>query len=156
MNETNNEIVNSDILKVLYYHFKRQILSLYLQNKSLYSESFIYAITHNTYPLFNESEEIKMYNEYFTVTKEKISLVTKYLDEKWRTNNKEVYPTFYQLEDEFESFHIDRSDLIYIIRYCVLDRRFDNELWKKIKSDCPCEADFIDDEFDEKYDIYMD
>lgn len=152
----NTEIKNNDILKALFYHFKRQILSLYLQDKSLYSESFIYAITHNTYPLFSDTDEIKMYNQFFTVTNEQITLVTKYLDEKWRTNNIEVYPTFYQLEDEFAKYKIDRSGLIYIIRYCVLDKRFDDELWKKIKSDCPCEADYIDDKFDKNYDIHMD
>jgi len=151
-----NEVLNETVLKALYYQFKRQVLSLYFQKQDLYADSFVYAITHDIYPLFSNSNEINLYDSIFDVSKEKISTVTHFLDEKWRTGVKDNYPTFYNLEDHFESLGIDRTDLIRIIRYCALDGRFDKDLWEKIKSDCPCEADFIDDEFNSSFDIYVD
>ena len=52
-----------DVIKSLYYMYKRQIIQFYKLNKggSGFSESFVYAIAHDCYPYFHVDDEVKIY-----------------------------------------------------------------------------------------------
>lgn len=144
--------MESDIIKSLYYMYKRQIIQFYKLNKegSGFSESFVYALAHDCYPYFHSDDEVKIYKDCFSIKYEDMAAVIKFLDEEW--HNQRLY-TFYQLEDKF-GYPDARVLLIVTLRYCYLDHRFnDKAFWDKIESDAPVEAHGLNDPFESDWEI---
>lgn len=141
-----------DVIKSLYYMYKRQIIQFYKLNKggSGFSESFVYAIAHDCYPYFHVDDEVKIYKDCFSIKYEYIDKVIKFLDEKWQKG--QLY-TFYELEEQFNYPDV-RVMLIVTLRYCYLDSRFnDEEFWKKIESSAPVETHGLNTPFDSDWEI---
>jgi len=137
-------------LNALYYIRKNQILASYKSNPNLsdISDSFAYAISHDCYPIFQSSEETEIYKDFFFIKHDDIKKVVIFLDENWIHKK---YYTFYELEDIFVNNDLDnltRDDLIVIIRYCYLDKRFtDSKFWEKLEEACPVEAKYLSEPF---------
>lgn len=126
------------ILKALYYIRKNQIIEFYRidSEKSQIPDSFAYAISKDCYPYFQSDDESEIYKDCFSIKYDFIDRVVKFLDENWIQKK---YYTFYELEDIFGQEN--RYELIVVLRYCFLDRRFsDDAFWKKLDEYCPSEA----------------
>ena len=110
------------------------------------SHSLAYALSSNIYPLFHDDDEIKMFSDYFEVSKESIHEIVDFIDKAWL--KKEFY-SYYNLEDMFGG-KVARHILIAILRYCFLDNRFfDEEFTKVLLSSCPVEATNIAEPLEE-------
>ena len=140
--------MEKDILQALYFIRKNQILQFYKLNPEIsgYSKSYMYAISHDCYPMFHSTEETDIYLDCFFFFFDFFNEFIKYIDEEcWL---KKEYKTFYQLEDRFGNGK--RADMAIILRYCYLDGRFDdNNFWEKItkNGECPVECRSISAEF---------
>lgn len=142
----------ADIGKVLFNIQKLEILKAKcnLQTKNVISDAYAYAWSVGVYPLYDNFDYNVDLKEYFTITEEKTSFVLNYLDNEWQNKN---YYTFYELEDYFDvlgSGKYSRNDLISILRYAYLHKKFDKTFWDKLfsESDNPCEAESIISPFD--------
>lgn len=146
--------MEKEMLKALYYIRKNQILQFYRLNPENcgYSKSYVYAISHDCYPLFQSDEESDLYVDCYSIKKEFFHNFIKYIDEEcWI---KQEYKTFYQLEDMFG--HENRTEMMVILRYCFLDERFSRkEFWETItkNGECPSECRGLADEFSE-WEVY--
>jgi len=130
--------METKIMTALYYIRKNQIIQFYRldPDKSQISNSFAYALSNDCYPFFQADEEMDMYADCFKIKKELIEKIVKFIDADWL---KGKYYSFYELEDIFG--HDLRVELIVILRYCFLDKRFGGEdFWNKMISSCPAEA----------------
>ncbi|MFT3912229.1 MAG: hypothetical protein QM737_22570 [Ferruginibacter sp.] len=138
--ETSNDIV----LKGLADIRARQIIltKFNSETKSLYPDSYVYAISRSVYPIFHEekfleNDEHKVHSMlpyYYTydVPEITVNMVAEFLDSKWL--EKETI-TFYQLENKYKgdwTGRTVRTDLMYILRYLFLYGTFDEEFWKGI------------------------
>lgn len=143
----------NDIGKALFSIQKYMILSTKLnpQTAEQISDAYAYAWDVGIYPIFSNSEWHEAVKEYFDVSEEKSFRVVKYIDEAWL---KKEYYHFYDLEDRFmhveNKFDIDRWDLIRILRYTYLCKKFDDILWMKLLEGAnhPVEAKGITEKFD--------
>lgn len=146
--------MEKDVLKALYYIRKNQILQFYKLNpeKSGYAISYIYALSHDCYPMFHSTEETDIYLECFSVKKDFFEEFVYYINKEcWL---KKEYKTFYQLEDKFG--HGKRFEMMIILRYCFLDNRFaEEEFWNTItkNGECPSECRGLASEFSD-WEIY--
>jgi len=138
--------------KALFSIQKYMILSTKLnpQTAELIPDAYAYAWDVGLYPIFSNGEWHESVKDYFDVSEEKSFRVIKYIDEAWL---KKTYYSFYELEDRFlhaeKEFDIDRWDLIRILRYTFLCKRFDDILWEKLLkgTDHPSEAKGVTDKF---------
>ena len=141
--------------KALFLMQKYMILSTKLnpQTTELIPDAYAYAWDVGLYPIFSNGEWHEPVKDYFDVSEEKTFRVIKYIDEAWL---KRKYYSFYELEDRFlhaeKEFDIDRWDLIRILRYTFLCKKFDDILWEKLLegADHPSEAKGVTDKFDSK------
>lgn len=113
------------------------------------SEAFAWSV--GLYPLHSESKIAKDLESYFDISRDTVKYIIKYVDEEWTNKNNH---SFYELESHFEqestsSRIIDRIVLINTLRYCYLQRLFDDSLWDKLffNNDNPIEANSICEEF---------
>lgn len=143
------------VIRGLYYMFKRQMITLFKQNKYDYgiSDSQIYAISHDCYPFFHETEEIKIYKDCFSIEKQYIEKVVTELE---KMENSRHYKNYNELEFSLGGSRENRSKLIYALRYIKLDERFDNNLWDAIVADnVSSEAKIITKSFDDSSDVFI-
>ena len=68
------------------------------------------------------------------IKREFANAVLKYCDQKWQAKED---LSFYDLEDHFGR---ERVELIRILRYAHLSRRFDDVFFRGILANCPMEA----------------
>ena len=144
------------IKKLMYNNYKRQMMIIYFQSIdfNIVSDSLFYALSHDVYPFFHENEEVEVYADCFCVKKEFVSAVIKHIDEKVLTKDLNKLD-FYSLEEKFGGYKQYRSELIHILRYCYLARRFNADVWNKIISDAPAEVGFVTSNFDASDDIQV-
>lgn len=141
-------MVNNDqIMKALYENRKLSItLNFKIHGEKIgFSHSYIYAIANDIFPFFqNETDDDPFINCY-KISSQQISEVINYIDEEWLKDN--LYD-FYTLENKFGGKG-NRSNLIRILRYTYLDDRFDDELWDKLVSEAPMEANSLNRPLDD-------
>lgn len=146
---------SNPVLRGLYYMFKRQMITLYKENKYDYgiSDSQIYAISHDCYPVFHETEEIKLYKDCFLIEKKYVDTVLKELE---KMENSGHYKNYNDLEFSLGGARENRSKLIYTLRYIKLDERFDEELWNAmVDNNVSSEAKIITKPFDDSSDVFI-
>lgn len=139
--------MEKEILKALYQMRKFQTIQFYKMNKeeSGISNSLVFALANDCYPLFHNRDEFDVYNDFFSIKKDDVSRYLKYLDENNLNNSNK---TFYEIEDHFGGKSV-RMDLITVFRYAFLDNRFTgDELIKKLEENAPVEALGLKDELD--------
>ena len=140
-----NENINTLLLQALFSNYKKQLFLIYQANPEILSKSFLYAISNDIYPLFNESKDIQLYESLFKTDKNMVTTIIRFIDEMWL--NKE-YITFYKLEEKFGRGK--RYEIYNILRYCFLDGRFDENLFNDIKKEAPAECKNFDKAFELK------
>jgi hypothetical protein len=135
------------------YHLHRFQIVLNARDRDgeyRFPEAFLYAVARGIYPLFHEGwcAGSDPYAECYDVKKEFIEQVATSLDELWQ-DSKQI-PTFYELEKQYGHEH--RADLIRILRYCHLDKRFGKPFYDAIlkRAEHPVEASAICDKFSEQ------
>lgn len=121
-------------------------------------DEYAFAWYVKLYPFFTESDLHEGYEECFSITKEQVDAVSKYLDDEWLEGR--IY-SFYDLEGYFNlrikpKFDLDRGKLIYILKYMKLRGGFDNNFWEKLLEPMkhPSEAKYIASNFGPD-DIYL-
>jgi hypothetical protein len=144
--------------RALFSIARRQIIHAkhHPQTKHLYSDSYAYALANGVCPYldidtgFAEGQELleaDPFTEAYEVPRHTVQQVVELVDQHWRS---QTPLTFYGLEDRYcqawDGRHT-RLDLICILRYLYLRDFFDDAFWTRIKSDCPAEAQHIDDDF---------
>ncbi|HVJ33167.1 MAG TPA: ribbon-helix-helix domain-containing protein [Terriglobia bacterium] len=124
------------------------------------ADAYLYAWDAEVYPLFDDGAEWhKPFETSFSVSKEMVSELSKYLDELW-INGKDI-PSFYDLEDHYGVRHgrteWDRHGLLVALRYMWLKRLFDEPFWNAILKpmEHPSEASSITSQFNRDEDIYF-
>lgn len=134
-------VTNEQVLQALYESRKLTITMNYRIHgeKIGFSKSYIYAISNDIFPFFQDEHNNDPYKTLYQISSEKISDVINYIDEEWL---KDKLYSFYDLETKFDS-RVDRSELIRILRYTFLDDRFDANLWEKLVSWAPVEANSL-------------
>jgi len=143
----------TEIGKVLFNMQKLEIIKTKLnpQTKDFLSDAYVYAWSVGVYPLFDDYDYSVDLEEFFPITKSKVSDVISYLNSEWLEKK---YYTFYQIEDHFDvlgSGKYSREDLIYILRYTYLHNKFDKTFWDTLvcRGNNPCEAETIVNSFDQ-------
>lgn len=109
-----------------------------------FSPSYVYAISHDIYPLFQSTHSpnagiIDPFYDCYKTTEKDISEILNFIDEEWL---KDKLYTFYDLETHFGGKDT-RIKLIHVLRYAFLDGRFDEKLWDKLVSWAPIEGKSI-------------
>lgn len=137
-------MTDTTILKALFAQRKLMISQFYKLNKedSGFSPSYVYAIEHDCYPIFQVDEDDELiYEDLYLIKREKIEELLEYIDEK---DNSENYITFYELEDKYGGKKV-RYELIVMLRYIALDMRFSDEFWNHLtkSGNAPLEAQNI-------------
>ncbi len=140
---------------VALYELKRQSFLIgYIQNPDNFSDALAFAYYRRVAPIFHEDIPRETYDRdpFETVHSVKASFVeevTKYIDERWRTNDLKAIE-FYNLEDKFGGYKANRVELIYALEYARIDGRFDDTVWEAIESNAPVEANSLDATFSPK------
>jgi hypothetical protein len=114
-------------------------------------DSEAFAWSAGLYPLHSASKIAKDLEPYFDISRDTVNYIIKYVDKEWINKNNH---SFYELEAHFEqestaSRIIDRNVLINTLRYCYLQKLFDDNLWDKLfyNNDNPIEAEGICENF---------
>ena len=117
------------------------------QTSSYISDDYAFAWYSGVYPLFDSNELTELYKECFEIPESKVKTVIEYLDSEWL---KKKYYTFYQISSQFKNEHINKYDLISILRYVYLHGGFDQTFWDTIltPTEFPIEAKSIISRFD--------
>jgi len=134
------------------YELKRQGLLLgYSAGNGNVDPALAFAYEKRLAPIFHEGIMRESYDEdpfhdaYF-VKSDFVAEVVKYIDECWLAKELEKVE-FYKLEDKFGGYGSMRMELIHIIEYARISRRFDDEVYSAIESNAPVEANEIAAEF---------
>ena len=143
-------------LKATYNLQRFQILQTKLNpsTSNLISDSYAYAWFESLYPILDSSQLHEDLEECFSISKEKINLVSQYADSEWLEKK---YYAFYQYEGHFRSRgDIERHDLIVIFRYLFLHGTFDATFWETLikPMEYPTEASRVISDFRSDY-LYL-
>lgn len=139
-------------LLIALYETKRQAFLIgYKQNPDGFSPALAYAYYSRVAPIFHEQIARETYNsdpfeDVYAVKADFVDEVTKYIDERWRAKDFEAIG-FYKLEDKFGGCKENRIELIHLLEYTRIDRKFDARVWAAIENDAPVEAKPIADKF---------
>ena len=107
----------------------------------LIPDSYAFAIDKGLCP-FLHTDDSHPFDAGYRIKREFAGQVLKYCADKW--NNKDSL-SFYDLERHFGGG--ERWELICILRYAALERRFDNEFFSGLAANCPIEAHGLNDPF---------
>jgi hypothetical protein len=104
----------------------------------IFDKSFVFAYDQRMYPYFHQDhlgdyKKADPFDGAYFIPKDVVAKIITHCDEEWRKKNP---VTFYGLEDQ----GFARSTLISVLRYAFLNNRFDDDFYKSIESNCPCEA----------------
>lgn len=127
MEKSNKAIFNLQRFQILY-------AKLNPATSELISDEYAYAWYNNLYPILDNDQLHEDLEEYFSITKEQVDIITKYADSE---SKKEQYHTFYEYEDyfnvrEYPVADIDRNTLISTFRYFYLKRTFNQTFWETL------------------------
>lgn len=152
-------------LKGLYYIFKQQNIILYNLNKESFSPSYIYAVRHDIYPFFNETEESEYFCSCYKISKEFIEKILSKLgtiDDKFLENYrinlsteeaKEKLPSYWEFLDILGiKRHSDEDYNVYqVLRYIFLENDNFTEILEHFikRENCPIEYQGLTKPFDE-------
>ncbi|MDI4231492.1 hypothetical protein OZ411_01520 [Bradyrhizobium sp. Arg237L] len=111
-----------------------------------------FAWAHRIYPLRSTPLE-EAFADDFHVSREKVDEVLRLVDSGWRKKN---LVTFYDLEGVgSEGVGLARMDLVAVLRTAYLDRRFHDDVWRKLvePGSGPVESQGLADKFSVEDDI---
>ena len=138
-------------IKALYEVKRQNFLIGYIQNPERFDPALAYAYEHRIAPIYHEAimREVQgedPFEEAYFVSSEFAIKVTKHMDELWL--DKKFYELgFYDLEDKFAGYHENPIELLRVIEYARISRRFDDELYTAVEANAPMEANKIDATF---------
>ena len=131
------------LIKAIYETKCEQIQSTWLNpnTRKYINDGYAFAASVRMCPYFHLTYSINdPFENVYSIKQDFVKEVIKYLDETWLADKNSDALEFYNLETTFGGHHSNRSELIYIIRYCSLSDRFDNSFYNKIMSNAPAEA----------------
>jgi len=136
-------IENVQLLKALLDVKRQQVLLTKRtdETSSLIEDSYAFAMDRRLCPVFH-TDDTDPFDPVYSISRSFINDVLNYCDEKWHA--KELL-TFYDLEAHFG--HGYRCELIDTLRYAVLAKRFGEEFYKGLATNCPVEAHGINEPF---------
>ena len=123
------------LMQAMFNQQRLQVMSLGVHH-DVYSDAYLYAWSEGVYPFYEDTDGSvyqmphEVYEGFFQQSKAKVDILSKYLDDMWM---KKKVPTFYELENRFNTRGRDewsRIDLIHICRYLFLQDSFDGHFWK--------------------------
>ncbi|MEH6413834.1 hypothetical protein [Pseudomonas sp. CGJS7] len=103
-------------------------------------DSYAFAIDRRLCPVFQGDSD--PFDLGYRIGRDLANSVVSYCDEQW-TSGRRI--SFYDLESHFG--RLLRWELISILRYAALDRRFDHDFFSSLASSCPSEAHGLNDSF---------
>ena len=139
--------MEKEILKALYQMRKFQTIQFYKLNKeeSGISDSLVFALANDCYPLFHNGDEFDIFNDFLLIKKEDVMRYLQYFDDNYLNN---ANKTFYEVEKHFGGKSA-RMDLIVVLRYAFLDNRFTgHDFITKLEEKAPVEALGLNNELD--------
>ncbi len=137
---------------VAIYELKRQSFLLgFVSNPDHFDQALAYAYDKRVAPLFHEASAYEHYGfdpfeELYFVSRSFVDELTKYIDELERSRDYEALG-FYQLEEKFGGYKVNRIELIFALEYTRISRRFSDETWTAISANAPAEAHNFDTAF---------
>jgi hypothetical protein len=149
-----------NIGKALFNLQRFQILQTKLNpdTSHLLPNDYAYAWYEKLYPIVEENALHEDLEQYFSITKEQVDVITSYADSEWL---KKKYYTFYEYEDHYQCRRdpikgITRHTLIAVFRYMYLRNTFDEKFWNTLLEPMkyPAEAGGITSEFKSEY-LYL-
>jgi len=150
------------LMQAMFNQQRLQIMSLGVHHDE-YSDAYLYAWSEGIYPFFEDTDGSvfqmphEVYEEFFQLSRAKVDIISKYLDDMWLEKK---IPTFYELENKFNTRARDewsRIDLIHICRYLFLHDSFDGHFWRTLLTpmEHPSEAASIIRKFNRVDDVYF-
>jgi len=138
-----NVMTETNVMRALVDIQRTQVVlaKLAKQTEGLVPSSYAYALDKRLCPVF-DTEDGHPFDEGYDIKREFANSVLKYCDQKWLAGEA---PSFYDLEDHFGR---QRVELIHILRYAHLSRRFDDAFFKAVLANCPSEAHGLAEPFD--------
>jgi hypothetical protein len=115
------------------------------------SDAYAYAWYSGVYPIFDNSLWHEPVKDFFELSEERCLRVVTFLDEE---DLKKVYHTFYDIlrciKATEKDWNVNNMDLVRILRYVFLSKRFNDVFWAKVLEPCehPVEAACINKNFD--------
>jgi hypothetical protein len=138
-------------IKALYELKRQSFLIGYVQNPDRFEDALAYAYEHRIAPVFHEAIMREVHGEdpfaeACSVSVDFINKVLKHIDKLWMDKNFGELG-FYDLETHFGDHHEYRMELIHIIKYARISRRFDDTLYNAVEANAPAEANSINSSF---------
>lgn len=145
-------------IKALYELKRQSFLIGYVQNPDHFDAALAYAYEHRIAPVFHEAIMREVHGEdpfaeAYAVSADFINKVLKHIDKLW-IDKKFDELGFYDLEGHFGDHHKYRVELIHILEYARISRRFDDALYNAVEANAPVEANSIDSSFSPQ-DVYF-
>ncbi len=139
-------------LLVAVYETKRQnFLTAFVQNPDKFDPALAYAYEKRLAPVFHEDVVRETYGtdpfaDVYAVKADFANEVLKYIDQcSLAKDFKSI--EFSNLEDKFGGYKANRMELIHIVEYARISRRFDDQVYAAIESNAPMEANQLDATF---------
>jgi hypothetical protein len=140
------------LLNIFFEQKYLQLLNLYVCKDRVIDipEAYLYAMRYRVYPIFHventfgvESiEELILSDPYaglYDVDFFQVTKLAEDIDARYQGKN---YQTFYEIVDSNRG--ISRDKIYNVLRYFRLSDRFDDDVYKKVTSNCPVEYQRID------------
>lgn len=140
-------------IKALYEIKRQNFLIGYIQNPDRFDDALAYAHEHRMAPIFHGSNDEDPFSDAYEISAEFAMKVVKYIDGLWLEKKFDKLG-FYDLEDQFGGHHEYRSELICILEYARISRRFDDALYQAVEANAPVEGNSIDSSFGPE-DVYF-
>ena len=136
-------VTETNVMRALVDIQRTQILLAKLAKPTadLVPNSYAYALDKRLCPVF-DTEDGHPFDEGYEIKRGFANSVLTYFDQKWLAGEA---LSFYDLEAHFGR---ERVELIHILRYAHLSRRFDDAFFSAILANCPSEAHGLNDPFD--------
>lgn len=137
---------------VALYEIKRQSFLLgYIQTPDRFDNALAYAYYHRVAPVFHENIARETYgsdpfDEIYAVKRDFALEVLNYVDERSLAGDLKAIE-FNSLENKFGGYKVNRMELVNILEYARINRRFDSAVWAAIESRAPMEANPLESKF---------
>lgn len=137
---------------VALYETKRQAFLLgYMQHPDKFDDAHAFAVQKRMAPIFHEGIMRETYDrdpfaDVYSIREEFVTEVLNYVDKQWQAEDWESL-AFNNLEEKFGGYKTNRMELVYILEYSRIARRFDENLWRAIEANAPTEASPLDSSF---------
>lgn len=127
------------------YEIKRQSFLIgFVSNPERFDSALAYAYENRMSPVFHEGIMREAYGQdpfenAYCIKSDFVNGVLKYIDECWLKKDFDKLQ-FNKIENMFGGYKTNRMEIIHVIEYARISRRFDEETYKAIEADAPIEA----------------